>query len=32
MSALEAASTKEDIEPFTKFVLKEMNYWKQNRK
>lgn len=32
MSALEAASTKEDIEPFTKFVLEEMNHWKANRK
>ncbi len=28
MSALEAASTKEDIEPFTTFLLEEMNHWK----
>ena len=28
MAALESASTKEDIEPFTKFILEEMNHWK----
>jgi fido (protein-threonine AMPylation protein) len=29
MSALESASTEENIEPFAKFILEEMNHWKK---
>lgn len=31
MSALESASTKEDIGPFTDFILEEMKHWKKNQ-
>lgn len=29
MSALESASTKENIEPFTNFIFEEMNHWRK---
>lgn len=31
MTALEKASTEEDIEPFTIFVLEEVNHWKKKQ-